>query len=175
MAILKESPRPRSTTPLTKPPGSSTRPGEPRSRDMTRSKMAFHSWKSSTPRKSAKPRNTLVDSGKPWRVNSPIDDEAPLMHANLSAALPARFLILGESAGILDKPPVRRLLARIAWTAVAALAPGRARGMGRGNHRAIRLRPERRRPGPLPPDVGRVRLDPLVALSAQDDGQTRQG
>ena len=33
------------------------------------------------------------------------------MHANLSAALPARFLILGESAGILDKPPVRRLLA----------------------------------------------------------------
>ncbi len=97
------------------------------------------------------------------------------MHANLSAALPARFLILGESAGILDKPPVRRLLARIAWTAVAALAPGRARGMGRGNHRAIRLRPERRRPGPLPPDVGRVRLDPLVALSAQDDGQTRQG
>jgi hypothetical protein len=33
------------------------------------------------------------------------------MHANLSAALPARFLILGESAGILDKPRVRRLLA----------------------------------------------------------------
>ena len=33
------------------------------------------------------------------------------MHANLSAALASRFLILGESAGILDKLPVRRLLA----------------------------------------------------------------
>jgi hypothetical protein len=34
-----------------------------------------------------------------------------LLRARLSAALPSRFLILGESAGILDKLPVRRLLA----------------------------------------------------------------
>jgi hypothetical protein len=69
------------------------------------------------------------------------------MHAGSSAAIPSRFLILGQSAGILDKLPVRRMLA-IASTAAAALAPGRARGMGRGK-RAIRPRPERRRPGPV--------------------------
>ena len=38
-------------------------------------------------------------------------------------------------------------VAWIASTAAAALTPGRVRGMGRGSHRAIRPRPERRRPG----------------------------
>src|SRR5271157_4839026 len=47
--------------------------------------------------------------------------------------------------------------------------------MGRGNDQAIRPGPGERLPGPLPPDVGRVRLDPLVALQAQDNGQASPG